>query len=98
MNIRENDFKAYIELFHLTLEETSKNFLPNEFRPMLLHLSLLPARIIGYVSTQFGVAIEYRRATATIIEIRRGSARVEDLFVQAPLRIRDLGPLVAIGG
>ena len=25
----------------------------------LFHLSLLPARITGYVSTQFGVAIEY---------------------------------------
>jgi hypothetical protein len=56
----------------------------------------MPARITGYVSTQFGVAIEYDRTTETSIQIVRGSARVEDLFVQAPSRMRASGPLFKI--
>jgi hypothetical protein len=97
MNVTEDDLRTYIDLFHSTLESTAKEFLPEDDRKNLLHLSLTPARIIGYVSTQFGVAIEYEPATSTQIEIRRGSARVEDLFVQAPSALRRVGPIIAIG-
>ena len=98
MNVTEEDFRTYIDAFCSTLQETANEYLPKNLRNNLLHLSLLPARITGYVSTQFGVAIEYEPAESTHIEIRLGSARVEDLFVQAPPSLRTAGPIVRIGG
>ena len=98
MNVTEEAFRTYIEVLHSTLEATAREYLNADLRDKLLHLSLLPARIIGYVSTQFGVAIEYEPAENTHLEIRRGSARVEDLFVQAPRGLRKVGPIIRIGG
>ena len=98
MKITEEDLRRYIELFYSTLESTARDFLPEDIRNNILHLSLLPARIIGYVSTQFGVAIEYKPAETTHIQIFRGSARVEDLFVQAPRKFQDVGPILRIVG
>jgi hypothetical protein len=43
------------------------------------------------VSTQFGVGFEYSSAAETKIKTIRGSARMEDLFVQSPARLRELG-------
>jgi hypothetical protein len=57
---------------------------------------LLPARITCYLSTHFGVAFEYTPAPLTTIEVVRGSARVEDLLVQAPHRLRGVGPAFKI--
>jgi hypothetical protein len=96
MNVTEEDFRAYIDLFHKTLDATASEFLPEELRQTLLHISVTPALIIGYVSTQFGVAIEYVPASATQIEICRGSARVEDLIVQAPPYIQHTKPIFSI--
>ena len=96
MNVTEDALRAYIDLFHSTLEETAQQFLAEDTRAQLLHASLLPARIVGYVSTQFGAGIEYCPADRTEIDIVRGSARVEDLFVQAPQRARDLGPMFRV--
>lgn len=98
MNVTVEDFRRYIELFYSTLESTANDYLSEDIRSNILHLSLLPARIIGYVSTQFGVAIEYEPAETTHIEIRRGSARIEDLFVQAPHEFRNTGPLLHMVG
>ena len=96
MNVTEDTLRSYIGLFHSTLEETARQFLAEDYRAQLLHASLLPARIVGYVSTQFGAGIEYFPAERTEIEIFRGSARVEDLFVQAPQRARDIGPMFRV--
>jgi len=96
MNVTKDEFRSYIECFLSTLEATAAQYLPEDLRRHILHLSLLPARVIGYVSTQFGVAIEYQPADATLIEVRLGSARVEDLLVQAPSTLRDVGPAVQI--
>jgi hypothetical protein len=96
MNITEQGFRAYIDLFYSTLDATASQYLREDLRDKLLHLSLLPARIIGYVSTQYGVAIEYEPANNTSIEVCRGSARVEDLLVQAPPGLRSSGPIVRI--
>lgn len=76
--------------------ETANRFLAVENQDQLLHTARLPARIIGYVSTQFGVGIEYCPASRTTIEIVRGSARVEDLFVQSPPRLRKSGPMINV--
>lgn len=96
VNITEEGLRQYIALFHDTLDSTASQFLPPEHHQSLLHTSLLPARIIGYVSTQFGAAIEYKPAEHTEIQIVLGSARVEDLFVQAPPRARQIGPMIQV--
>lgn len=98
MNVTTDELRAYIEAFHHSLEFTARQFLPPEYRSELLHSALLPARITGYISTQFGVAIEYEKASETTIQVVRGSARVEDLFVQAPARERTTGPMINIAG
>jgi hypothetical protein len=92
LNVTTEDLEAYIVAFIKCLEESAAKYLPTEVRPQLLHLAALPARITGYVSSQFGVAIEYVKAADTSIRIIRGSARVEDLLVPAPARCRDTGP------
>ncbi len=96
MNITEEGFSAYIDLFYSTLDTTASQYLREDLRDKLLHLSLLPARIVGYVSTQYGVAIEYEPANSTSITVRKGSARVEDLLVQAPSRLSSTGPMIRI--
>jgi len=98
LNVTAEQLQAYIEMFHRALELTAEQFLPQEHRSTLLHSSLLPARITGYVSTQFGIAIEYESAPETTVQIVRGSARVEDLFVKAPPNAKAVGPLLKIGG
>jgi hypothetical protein len=97
-NIRDENLRAYLELFHQTLQSTADQYLKPEFHKRLLHLSYLPAKIKGYVSTQFGVAIEYFPSDSTSIEIVLGSQRVEDLLFQAPKKIRETGPMISIGG
>ncbi|MGD0624679.1 MAG: hypothetical protein ABSB32_08165 [Thermodesulfobacteriota bacterium] len=98
INIREEGIRAYIERFHETLDLISGRFFKPDQAKNLLHRSLLPAKIICYVSTQFGVAFEYSKAAATTIETIGGSARIEDLIVKAPKRLREIGPLFNVGG
>lgn len=95
MNVTEQEFRTYIETFLRTLDESAQYYLPEEARRSLRHLSLLPAHVTGYVSTKFGVAIEYDPAKAkTDIQIIRGSSRVEHLFVHSPRRLEKIGPLI----
>ncbi|MCA9457916.1 MAG: hypothetical protein KC587_14720 [Nitrospira sp.] len=96
MNITDKDLQNYIEIFTETLEETARQYLAPNLHKDLLHLSLLPSKIIGYVSTQLGVAIEYVPGEGKEIEIRRGSARVEDLFVQGPRWLSQVSPMLSI--
>ena len=92
MNATEAVLENYIEEFHRTLSAVSERFFSPEQAKRLLHNSRLPATITCYVSTQFGVGFEYASAAETKIKTVRGSARVEDLFVQGPPRLRELGP------
>lgn len=96
MNVTEDELRQYIAVFHSTLESTAEQFLPAEHRGSLLHASLLPVQIVGYVSTQFGAGVEYKPADHTEIKIVRGSARVEDLFVQAPAKASAIGPMFRV--
>jgi hypothetical protein len=98
LNVNTEQLQAYIEAFHCALESTAADYLPQDYRRQLLHAALLPARITGYVSTQFGVAVEYESAAETSLEVVRGSARVEDLIVRAPAAVRDTGPMLKISG
>ncbi len=88
MNVTADELREYIETFHRTLADSVQKYLPPGHSSDLFHTSLLPARITGYVSTQFGVAIEYEGATKTSVDIVRGSARVEDLFIKMPATVR----------
>lgn len=96
-NIRDENLREYLESFHTTLQSTANQYLQPEFHKRLLHLSYLPATIKGYVSTQFGTAIEYISSDSTSVEIVVGSQRVEDLLFRAPRMIRDVGPMFSIG-
>ena len=96
MNATEAVLANYNKEFHRTLSDVSERFFSAEQAKRLLHNSLLPATITCYVSSQFGVGFEYSSAAETKIKTVRGSARVEDLFVQAPKRLRDSGPIVNI--
>lgn len=96
LNATDDMLTRYVEMFHDTLREVSARFFSGEQSKQLLHNSLLPAQITCYVSTQFGVGFEYLATPETKIEIAHGSARVEDLFVQAPTRLRNIGPMFNI--
>lgn len=50
----------------------------------------------GYVSTQLGAGYEYRAGEAEI-SVRRGSQRIEELFVDAPSWLSRLGPFFNVG-
>ncbi len=97
-NVTDEDLRSYLESFHSTLKSTADQFLRPEYHKRLLHLSYLPATIKGYVSTQFGVAIEYSPSDSTSIEVVLGSQRVEDLLFQAPKKVRDIGPQFSVSG
>jgi hypothetical protein len=98
MYVTEERLRAYIEEFHKNLDSISSQFFSPEQARELFHNSLLPAKVTCYVSTQFGVAFEYTKAETTAIDTVRGSSRIEDLIVQAPKRLRSVGPLFNIGG
>lgn len=97
MNVSDDQLRAYIDTFLSTLE-SEKDLLPKDARQKLLHLSLLPARIVGYVSNQFGLAIEFFPATTTHIEVVRGDSRIEDLFLQSPRRRIGTEPVIRFTG
>lgn len=90
-NVTEQLFESYIRIFHETLSQTAAQYLSKENRSSLLHMALLPAKITGYISTQFGVALEYEASSKTSITIVRGSARIEDLLAGAPKKLHELG-------
>jgi hypothetical protein len=95
-NVTVAKLHEYLEIFHSTLAETAEDYLPEEHRGNVLHLSLLPARVVGYVSDWYGVAYEYVPAAETSIDVVRGSARVEDLLFRAPPQVRSIGPFMKI--
>ena len=98
MNVTADQLRKYLEAFISTLQTTADEYLEPSLRDQLLHTSPLPATIVGYVSTSFGVAVEFRPAEKTTVEVHRGSARVEDLLVDAPHKLRNTGPVVWIDG
>jgi hypothetical protein len=97
MNITEEMIREYVDTFHKTLSEWSGRFFPPEKAIQLLHNSLIPAKITCYVSTQFGVAVEYSTAAQTTIETLHGSARVEDLFLKIPPKLQNRDTKTVIG-
>jgi hypothetical protein len=98
VNVTEETLRVYVEAFHQTLDEVSAQFFTNDQAKQLLHKSLVPARIIGYISTQFGTALEYVKAPIASFETFRDSKRIEDLLFRAPAALRNLPPFIDING
>ena len=87
-NVTEDQLRRYLEVFHETYAETVNALIPEDFRRYLLRRSLLPAEVIGYVSTQFGAGYEYKPQESLAIWTKRGSRRVEDLLLEVPSQYR----------
>jgi hypothetical protein len=98
VNVTEDLLRRYIEQFNGTFLETAHAFLPKEVLELLLRYPLIRGNIIGYVSTQFGAGFEYLGQGLPDITIHRSSRRIEDLFTDAPKRVRKLQPLIEIPG
>jgi len=97
MNIREDELIEYLQVFLKTLDTYGQKFFDKEQSDKLFHLSLLPSKIICYVSTQFGVAFEYIKDDKTKILSRRGSARIEEILLGTPNALNRLSPFMYVG-
>ncbi len=102
-HVRADGLRAYLTAFHDQLLALADRYLPLEARQNPPHAALLHSQVLGYVSTQFGVAWEYIPFDATTgystttYDIRLGSARVEDLIlVEAPKAMLKAKPVVLI--
>jgi hypothetical protein len=99
VHVTGDDMRAYIEVFHQSLTATASEHLPpGQERSLLRHAALLPARIHAYVSSTFGVAIEYEPAAQMAIVVKDGSERVEDLLLGSPAWSREIAPLYTVDG
>jgi len=98
MNLIERTFKEYLETFHSILSQTATQYFQPNLTHKLLHLSFLPAQIIGYVSTKFGIGFEYIPAKETKIKIVIGSKRVENLLSNPAKSLLDSRTLFRING
>ena len=103
-NVTADDFKAYLVEFHRVLEQTARQYLPPGHQRKLVHTVALPCRVVGYVSTQFGVAVDYDPPVQrtgeerTTIDVITGSKRIESLVLHeagAPASMLRAAPAVA---
>jgi hypothetical protein len=104
-NLTDQGLREYLVTFHSSLDELASRYLPPDMRRKLTHTARLPSRVVGYISTQFGLAIDYdppeRRTGSeqTSYDILRGSERIEDLvLIGAPKRMLDSHPVIVIDG
>lgn len=58
-NVTEAQMRVYLGTFHDTYSQTVEQYLAADVRANLLRRSLLPVRVLGYVSTQLGAGYEY---------------------------------------
>jgi hypothetical protein len=93
--VRDDQLQRYLEVFRDVYLETADNHVPAEWTRLLLRYPLLSDRIVGYISTHLGAGFEYVRQTDGATDIKRSSARIEDLFLGAPARVRKLRVLAA---
>ena len=96
-NVNTAQFKEYLESFQEVLVSTAEKFLPDHAGE-LVHLALLPSKITGYVSTNFGVGITYEPSDTNQLEVVQTSSRVEHELLGLPNRARKLPPMFRISG
>lgn len=97
-NVTEDQLQSYLKIFHDTYLETVETLIPSDYQPQLLRRGLLPAEVVGYVSTQFGAGYEYKPSEAFSISVRRGSRRVEELLLEVPSRFRNSTAMMRLEG
>jgi hypothetical protein len=104
-SVTADGLREYLTTFHDSLRLLADRYLPAEVRRNPSHAAYLPSQVIGYISTQFGVAYEYipfesnTGAETTIYEMRGGSARVENLILAgAPKVMLEAPPALSIVG
>jgi hypothetical protein len=95
-NVDAEAFSTYLDCFHRIYRETVEAHVPEGMRGFLDRFSRLPCGVVGYVSTNFGVAFEYE-AGKSGIRMEHSSARIEDFFLGAPPRVRRLPLAVQFG-
>ena len=84
-NITSDDFRAYLETFHRVYSDKLGAYVPEEYRRDLLRVRhLQDSKVVGYVSTTYGVGYEYRPGTTGMIEASFGSRRVDEFFYGHP--------------
>jgi hypothetical protein len=96
-NVTEEQMEKYLCTFQDEYVRSVEQYVPEELRRRLLRYSLLPASVVGFVSTQLGAGYEYR-AGEPGINVERHSRRVEEIFVGGPPWLAKVGPMFAIGG
>jgi hypothetical protein len=98
-NVTTGDFQEYLEVFHAELRRHGQENLPSDVASALLPaVRFADARVVGYVSTNFGSGFEYVPGDARGISVIRSSSRIEYLLTGAPPRVRRLPVMVRIGG
>ena len=98
MNVTEASFKTYLEVFHRTLKDTAQQFLAPEYVRRLWYLAFLPAQITGFVSTEFGVAMDYAPEHPEGITVKVARNRIEDVVVSCPAALRSTQPILRVEG
>ena len=97
MYVTEDDLIKHAHAYQSILQDIARqHFEANEITRYFVQLR--SANLICYVSTKFGVAFEYQFGEEMVISSRRGSARIEDLLIDAPKKIKNIGPIMNIGG
>jgi hypothetical protein len=99
-NLREETLEGYLRTFESTYRDTVEAHIEPGLRGSLERYGLLDRRLIGYVSTKFGVAFEYTEEPRGDkgIETVRGSQRIEHIVYRGiPARQRDV-PLIRVAG
>jgi hypothetical protein len=95
-NVTDSQMEAYLQTFHDEYIRAVEQFIPPDERQRLQRYSLLPAKVTGYVSTQFGAGYEYEIGEAEL-SVRHGSGRIEDLFLGAPAWLARQPPMILVG-
>jgi hypothetical protein len=90
VNVTNEMLNHYIEVFNETFLSTGRHFLSEETLKSLERYPLIQGGITGYISTQFGLAIEYLGEESSGITIINSTSRIEDFFLRAPSRVRKL--------
>jgi hypothetical protein len=99
-NLREEGLEAYLRTFESTYRDTVEAHIEPGLRAGLERYGLLDRRLIGYVSTNFGVAFEYTEEPRGDkgIETVRGSQRIEHIVYRGiPARQRDVAMIRVAG-
>lgn len=93
--VTNDGLREYLEAFHRIYRNAVEDRVPSDLRESLARVPRLSDGITGYISTQFGAGFEYVRDGG--LTIRTGSRRIEELFFDAPARVRKSTAMFIVG-